>query len=238
MNNSLTKWLMTGALGAGFIVGCNHSSSSRVSKDTRPTAPAVAQNPPCIYGVIYPLDGVQSAPASAGSGSVTPSAATLPPITVNTPTVNTPDPRLTMPPPIIIPSPPAPPPPVCTTTPPPPPVVSTPVKAPDVVRIQNTSPSPEHTHSKPESTLGHADDYGWLCGTISHDFKKPSAWRLRYLSIDQTDDFGGALTLVEDESLRDLKEGMQVKVWGRVREADRPCATPAYFVDRVTVLSK
>jgi hypothetical protein len=236
MNSTLTKWLMTGALGAGFIVGCNHSSSSRVSKDTRPAPVAVSQNPPCLYGVIYPMDGAPSAPA--GSGSVPPpAAATLPPISMNTPAPGVPDTKVPLPPPIILPPPAAPPPPVCTATPPPP-VVSPPVNPPEVVRIQNTAPTPEHNPAKSEAVLGHADDYHWLCGTVSHDFKKPSAWRLRYMSIDQTDDYGGALTLVEDESQRDFKEGVHVKVWGRIREADEPGAAPTYFVDRATVMSK
>jgi hypothetical protein len=113
-----------------------------------------------------------------------------------------------------------------------------PMPVPDTVPVKETSRASQGTSAKADGLMSHADDYSSLCGRVSRDFKNRNAWRLRYMSIDQTDEYGGALTFVEDDSLRGLKDGMCIKVWGRLHDADEPGGATMYFVDRFVILSK
>src|SRR5437867_3575685 len=72
MKSSLTRWLMAGALGAGFVMGCNHSGSVMVSKAPMATTEVVKNDGGVRYGVIYHTCSTKVATA----------APTLPPVVV------------------------------------------------------------------------------------------------------------------------------------------------------------
>jgi hypothetical protein len=231
MSGSLTKWLMAGALGAGFVMGCNHSRPACVCRVTaKPETACVAKNDasPQHGYICHAPSGTKetcvsrpqpAVAASASTQAVVAPPAPATPAQVVLPPAEVPAPPAVRPPSVYVPSAP-----------------SKPVSIAEKPAIKEPLRQPERVATQPETTMAHADDYSWLCGRISRDFKNPNTWRLRYLSLDQTDDYGGALTLAEDESLRNLKDGMCVKVWGRVHEASGPSGTTTYFADRVTIV--
>lgn len=77
----------------------------------------------------------------------------------------------------------------------------------------------------------HAADYAWLAGELQ--YSKGKGWRLRYASVEETDDYGGSVTLMEDSRLETLKDGQMVKVRGRVVNADGKSIAPSYKIEAV-----
>jgi hypothetical protein len=93
-------------------------------------------------------------------------------------------------------------------------------------------PPPAPPAAPPQSTLGHAPDYSWLCGELQH-FK--GSWRLRYAGYDDTDQWGGSVTLAPESLPPNLAEGQHVRVRGRLVPGGR--GGPTYEPDTVQVLN-
>lgn len=77
---------------------------------------------------------------------------------------------------------------------------------------------------------GHAADYSWVCGEVQHTRK---GWRLRYASVDETDAYGGSVTLSDDPRLTQLKEGEIYTVEGRLQNPESRFSAPTYVVSDV-----
>jgi len=83
------------------------------------------------------------------------------------------------------------------------------------------------------SSLGHAPDYSWICGQLEI-CRHTKTWRLRYLSVDETDVHGGIVTLTGTSSqLAGLQEGQCIKVRGYLWNPDRKDIAPRYRVEAI-----
>jgi hypothetical protein len=61
----------------------------------------------------------------------------------------------------------------------------------------------------------HAPDYSWLIGELQFLHGK-NVWRVRYASCEEEEPYGGSLTLCETGPMNEFKDGMTVRVEGRV----------------------
>src|SRR5262249_36117286 len=52
--------------------------------------------------------------------------------------------------------------------------------------------------------FSHAADYSWLQGQVEYSHFGNS-WRLRYASVDESDSYGGSVTLLDNNLLQNLK---------------------------------
>ncbi len=86
--------------------------------------------------------------------------------------------------------------------------------------------------------FSHADDYRWLRGQVQYSpFNK--TWRLRYASVDETDRYGGSVTLMSDRDLdNNLKDGQYVNVQGGLVDPEGKGVAPAYRVESLQSLGK
>ncbi len=89
--------------------------------------------------------------------------------------------------------------------------------------------------AKPE--FGHASDYSWLTGELSHIPSK-NQWRLRFASIDDEDKYGGSVTLDASLELRGFLSGQLVRVEGEVIDKDSRDIAPKYRVKIIAPVKK
>lgn len=83
--------------------------------------------------------------------------------------------------------------------------------------------------------LGHAPDYGWLCGEVRRS-ADGGAWRLRYAGVGEDDPYAGGVILV-GASLDGLHDGQLVRVTGRLADASRHDPYPVYLASDVQPLA-
>ncbi len=76
--------------------------------------------------------------------------------------------------------------------------------------------------------LAHAPDYTWIIGQVEHS-GAAREWRLRYASAGEEDRFGGRVTLIENQHVSYLRDGMYVKVIGHLVNPDDPDNGPIYY---------
>jgi hypothetical protein len=89
--------------------------------------------------------------------------------------------------------------------------------------------------AKPE--FGHASDYTWLAGELSHIPSK-NQWRLRFASIDDEDKYGGSVTLDATLELRGFLSGQLVRVEGEMIDKDSRDIAPKYRVKEIIPIKK
>jgi hypothetical protein len=87
------------------------------------------------------------------------------------------------------------------------------------------------------SCFGHAEDYSWISGELQYS-NLSKAWRLRYASVDEVDQWGGSATLVFDRPRDDLKEGTCARIRGRLTPAENKFTAPPYQVDSLQIIDK
>ena len=80
--------------------------------------------------------------------------------------------------------------------------------------------------------FAHAPDYSWLVGRLAYSHTRRT-WTVRYASVDETDRYGGSVTLESGTNLEQLREGMLVRVQGRVVDPDTTTPAPRYRVERI-----
>ncbi len=93
--------------------------------------------------------------------------------------------------------------------------------------VVKTQPRPEPAAAVVLFT--HAPDYTWIAGEMQHWRK---SWRLRYTNLDETDAYGGSLTLVGDERLLRFRDGGHYRLQGRLVE-DENLGGMAFQVEAV-----
>jgi hypothetical protein len=76
--------------------------------------------------------------------------------------------------------------------------------------------------------FGHAADYSWITGQVEycHITKE---WRLRYTSVDEMDQYGGRVVLVENHHVSLLQDGQYVKVHGHLVNQDAVANGPICY---------
>jgi hypothetical protein len=77
---------------------------------------------------------------------------------------------------------------------------------------------------------GHAADYSWVQGEVQRTRK---GWRLRYASLDETDTYGGSVTLADDPQLSQMKEGDVYRIEGRLQNPESHFSAPTYVVKEI-----
>jgi hypothetical protein len=83
--------------------------------------------------------------------------------------------------------------------------------------------------------FGHAPDYCWLSGQVEYS-RILGTWRLRYASVDETDRFGGSVTLVENTHVSYLRDGEYVKVEGHLINPNAEGSSPPYRIESFKVI--
>jgi hypothetical protein len=76
--------------------------------------------------------------------------------------------------------------------------------------------------------FSHSPDYSWVQGELQYLHTR-NAWRVRYASVDEEDNFGGGMTLIETGPMDHYKDGQLVRIEGR---PDHPDAKDASFCVR------
>jgi hypothetical protein len=85
--------------------------------------------------------------------------------------------------------------------------------------------------------FGHATDYGWLSGQLIYSpFNK--TMRLRYASVDQSDIWGGSVTLLGCPQLEGFKDGQMVRVKGKPSILESATTAPPYQVEAIDLLDQ
>jgi hypothetical protein len=78
--------------------------------------------------------------------------------------------------------------------------------------------------------FAHAPDYTWLQGQVEYS-RLSRGWRLRYTSVDEADEYGGCVTLIDDGHFAGLKDGQYVYVRGHLSNPGGKGGSPAYRVE-------
>src|SRR5207248_6886584 len=116
-------------------------------------------------------------------------------------------------------------------------VIDTPLQAP-ALAPESPPPAPEAPAPRqlPAATLvpcsdyGHGPDYSWISGDVQ---KWRKEWRLRYAPLDESDEYGGCLTLLGEQCLGHLREGQHCKLLGRVVPDDTKSGGLAYHIEAI-----
>jgi len=80
---------------------------------------------------------------------------------------------------------------------------------------------------------GHAEDYTWLAGEVQ--VSRGKGYRLRYAGFDESDQYGGSVTLMDDPKLESLQDGQFIKVRGRIINPEGKAIAPPFRVDSLEV---
>jgi hypothetical protein len=86
--------------------------------------------------------------------------------------------------------------------------------------------------------FGHAPDYSWITGQVEfcHITKE---WRLRYTSVDEVDQYGGRIVLVENHHVSLLRDGQYVKLHGHLVNQDAVANGPiSYRIESFEAVSR
>ncbi len=84
--------------------------------------------------------------------------------------------------------------------------------------------------------FAHAPDYSWVCGQLVH-FGRGNKWRLRYLSVDETDNYGGSVSLVDEGQLQNFQDGQYVRIEGLINQGEHGIA-PLYQISSIRAIDK
>jgi hypothetical protein len=93
---------------------------------------------------------------------------------------------------------------------------------------------------KPGEKLGHGPEFQWLAG-VADRHSKGGYWTIRYADIGTDDLWGGKVRLLDDDRLRDLRNGDRVYVEGELmapKSAAENTVCPPYRVTNIRVIEK
>jgi hypothetical protein len=76
--------------------------------------------------------------------------------------------------------------------------------------------------------FAHAPDYNWIFGQVEYS-SVAKEWRLRYASVDETDRFGGRVSLIENHHVGLLRDGMCVHVRGHLVNPENTGNGPTFY---------
>jgi hypothetical protein len=79
----------------------------------------------------------------------------------------------------------------------------------------------------PRSFFAHDPNYHWLVGILAYS-KVQDAWVLRYASVEDSDRYGGSVTLVYPGRMNAFKSGQLVRVEGHLIDPDSRQLRPAF----------
>jgi hypothetical protein len=88
---------------------------------------------------------------------------------------------------------------------------------------------------KPGDKHGHGSDYKWIAGVVDRHLKG-GYWTIRYADIGTDDLWGGKVRLLDDERLRDFRNGDVVYIEGELMAPKSAAEGSAYPPFRVTAV--
>jgi hypothetical protein len=111
-----------------------------------------------------------------------------------------------------------------------------------VLRLPDPDPVPAGPAMplKPGEKFGHGSDYRWVAGKLDRHLKG-GHWTLRYADIGDDDPWGGKVRLLNNERLKDLRDGDVVYVEGDLLApagAADITGYPTYRVKSLTLVEK
>jgi hypothetical protein len=244
----IMRGLGTGLLGAGLALGCNHADTrsasampSRTDIAARmPGSGTGATNPTTAN---KPASGPGDMQVASNKAALDPSATPLaipgkvdmpkeePVFPSGTEVLGTPtkDPQVQ---------------PAAATEDKPSPTPTPAPKAPwetSVASPMTPSTTPEEIRpASPNAAnpnYGHADDYSWVMGQLQYS-RIHNTWRLRYAPLDETDPYGGSVTLADDLRNAGFHDGQFVRIDGRLIDANGRSIAPTYEVDSIRPTEK
>jgi hypothetical protein len=81
--------------------------------------------------------------------------------------------------------------------------------------------------------FAHAPDHCWIQGQLEYS-RLSGGWRVRYASVDEVDEYGGCVTLIDDGRLGPLKDGAYVRVQGHLSGSSDRTSSRTYRVESIT----
>jgi hypothetical protein len=118
-----------------------------------------------------------------------------------------------------------------TILPPPGAVAEPPARAMAKVIFPRGEPAPARrsfVDTTAAPCFNHAPDYNWIIGQVEYS-RISKEWRLRYASVDEPDQYGGHLTLIENHHVSLLHDGLYVHVRGHLVNEDSSGLGKAYY---------
>jgi hypothetical protein len=112
-----------------------------------------------------------------------------------------------------------------------PPIAEQPVPAQARTAFPRAEPAPvRKSFVDPTAApcFAHATDYSWITGQVEYS-RNGKEWRLRYASVDETDQYGGRVVLIENHHLSLLQDGQYVRVQGYVVNPDTAGQGPVNY---------
>jgi hypothetical protein len=104
-----------------------------------------------------------------------------------------------------------------------------------------TKPAPAPLPLPPSHKYGHGADYKWVAGVLDRH-TKGGYWTLRYADIGADDEWGGKVRLLDDERLRELRDGDFVYLEGELlaprRNGLAEGSYPPFRITDVRVIEK
>jgi hypothetical protein len=76
--------------------------------------------------------------------------------------------------------------------------------------------------------FAHSKDYQWIVGQVEYS-NIAREWRLRYASVDEVDRFGGRVSLIENQHVSYLRDGMYIQVRGHLVNPNHTGNGPAHY---------
>jgi hypothetical protein len=109
-----------------------------------------------------------------------------------------------------------------------------PARSAPVTRLAPAARQSYDINQPPRPGFGHAPDYSWISGELDYLHTK-QAWKLRYANLDEEDQYGGSVLLVEEEwaLLPRFKAGQIVRVEGRLTRPAAPDVSPLYHIHSI-----
>lgn len=92
----------------------------------------------------------------------------------------------------------------------------------------------------PSQSPGHAENFSWIQGELQRVHTRGGAWVIRYLPLDQTDEYGGSFVLTFDRRLESFRDGQQVRITGELIQA-RSGSTqegPRYRIRQISAVDR
>jgi hypothetical protein len=229
-------WLLTGALGAAWLLGSEAGAQTgtipplRPSSDVVVVTPGTGPRPSLSFGH---ADPPQKLTISSGNQSieviVTDRAGPVIPANAAAPA-----PASTAPPqslPLLTPVPRSVAPPPTRTTTAAAPVTPPPASVGRSVPFPRSETEPRrraYLDLTAAACFAHDPGYAWVIGQVEYSVVARQ-WRLRYASVDEVDRFGGHVTLIDDQHVRGLTDGMYVHVRGHIVNPESSGMDPTYY---------
>jgi hypothetical protein len=101
--------------------------------------------------------------------------------------------------------------------------------------VQPVTSTDDDASTNDETLMRHAEDYGWLQGTLEYVHSNSGRWKLRYAPLWAEDRFGGSVSLEPGAWLDKFREGDVIYMEGELvqpRSSDHG-SSPVYRVHSI-----